>query len=461
MRVNSSGAETCMIRLRTLGGFSVNLDGADSTASSLRPRVLALLALLAGHRQGLSRDKLLAYLWPDSDTAHARNSLKQALFSLRHVVDRPIIISASGLLRLDPSEVDVDLWGLEAALANGEEVRAVRLYRGLFLDGFYVTGLMEFEHWVEAERERLAHVHADTVRALATRAERAGDSTSSIGWWRQLASLEPLSATTALGLMRALEGAGDPAGALKYARQHTAAVRAEFGEMASEEVRALMRRLVVEVEERLADVSASAAALTLPPPPPRPLGPRATPSATRAVNGPRPVPATAMSWVLLVTVGLAAVLTGSLPIQGSRPSAAASAEPATLAVLPFATTGTPEIRELGAGLEDLLSARLDGAEGLRSVPLPPAGLAPLANAALPLDRRRGAALARRAGARLYVIGRLAGADGRLHASATIYDRGNADMPVTRAEAEVEGTALFDLADALASQFLKMLYEDSI
>jgi serine/threonine-protein kinase len=457
MLVNSWNTNLLMIRLRTLGGFSLDLDGADSAAANVRPRVLALLALLAGHRQGLSRDKVLAYLWPDSDTAHARNSLKQALFSLRRVVDRPFIISASGLLRLDPSEVDVDLWALEAALTNGEELRVIRLYRGPFLDGFYVTGLMEFEHWVETERERLAHVHVDAVRTLAARAEQAGDGMSSIAWWRQLAALEPLSATTALGLMRALEGAGDPAGALKYARQHTAAVRAEFSETASEEVRALMRRLVVQVEERLADVSASAAALTPPPPPARLPVSLPSRSATQAAVRPRPLPAAAMAWVLLVTVGLALVLTGSLPIRGLRSSTAASVDqPATLAVLPFTTTGAPDIRELGAGLEDLLSARLDGAEGLRSVPLPSAGSDP-AKAQGPLDRRSGAALARRAGARLYLVGHLSGVNGRLQASAILYDRGNADVPVTRAEAEVQGTALFDLADALASQLLQNLY----
>jgi DNA-binding SARP family transcriptional activator/tetratricopeptide (TPR) repeat protein len=460
MPVNSSIRNLLMIRLRTLGGFGLELDGADSTSSSVRPRVLALLALLAGHRQGLSRDKVLVYLWPESDTAHARNSLKQALFSLRHVVARPIVISASGLLRLEPSEVDVDLWELEAALANGQESLAVGLYRGPFLDGFYVSGLGEFEHWVEAERERLAHAHADAVRTLAARAERAGDRTSSIAWWRQLASIEPLSPTTALGLMRALEEAGDPAGALEYARQHTAAVRAEFGEMVSEEVRALMRRLMVQVEERLADVSARAVALTLPSPPARRPRSRAGWPVSLTATGLRPMPTAAMAWALLIAVSLAFVLSGSPPTRGSRPSATASAEASTLTVLPFTITGTPEIRELGAGLEDLLSARLDGAEGLRSVPPPPAGLAPLAKAALPLDRRSGAALARRVGARLYLVGRLSGADGRLRASATIYDRGNADVLVTRAEAEVQGSALFDLADALASQLLQDLYQGS-
>jgi hypothetical protein len=58
---------------------------------------LALLALVAGHGdQGVSRDKLLAYLWPESDEARARNSLKQVLFGLvgnwaTHCSSRPAL----------------------------------------------------------------------------------------------------------------------------------------------------------------------------------------------------------------------------------------------------------------------------------------------------------------------------------------------------------------------------------
>jgi DNA-binding SARP family transcriptional activator len=89
-----------MIRLRVLGGFSLLLDRTGASASGLRPRVLALLTLLVGHRsEGISRDKLLAYLWPDSDSVHARNSLKQALFSLRHALDCRLLISSSGFFR--------------------------------------------------------------------------------------------------------------------------------------------------------------------------------------------------------------------------------------------------------------------------------------------------------------------------------------------------------------------------
>jgi DNA-binding SARP family transcriptional activator len=236
-----------MIRLRVLGGFSLVLDRSDAPAPALRPRVLALLTLLVGHASaGVSRDKLLAYLWPDSDSAHARNSLKQALFSLRHAFDFQLLVNGLGFLRLDRSAVDVDLWRFESALAVGRDSVAVSLYGGPFLDGFYITGLAELERWVETRRQRLANQYEEALFGLAARAERGGDRQSTVAWWRRLVDAEPLSAIPALGLMRALEAAGDPTGALDHGRKHSAMVESELDAPASDEVRALMRRLAFQ-----------------------------------------------------------------------------------------------------------------------------------------------------------------------------------------------------------------------
>jgi DNA-binding SARP family transcriptional activator len=237
-----------MIRLRVLGGFGLAFDCTGTPPGpGLRPRVLAVLALLAGHRsEGISRDKLLGYLWPDSDCVHARNSLKQALFSLRRSFDGRLLISDAGFLRLDPSAADVDLWDFESALLTGEEVLAVGMYRGPFLDGFYIDGLGEFERWVETQRQWLAHEYARVLATLAIRADRCDDRHVAITWWRRLAAAEPLSALPALGLMRALEAAGDPTGALDHGRKHAALVEAELGAPVSDEIRVLMRQLAFQ-----------------------------------------------------------------------------------------------------------------------------------------------------------------------------------------------------------------------
>ena len=234
-----------MVGLRMFGGFDVDLDGAHTRAVGLRPRVIALLALLIGHgSRGISRDKILAYLWPESDTDHARNSLKQALFSLRHAFSDPVVLWGPGLLRLNPVVVEVDLWLFESAIANGQEPTAVSLYRGPFLDGFYASGLSEFERWVELERQRLAAAHADALKTLATRAEAAAEWAAAVVWWRRLTEAEPFSTPAALGLMRALYSAGDPTAAVEHARRHACRVREELDCPVADEVVSFVRRLV-------------------------------------------------------------------------------------------------------------------------------------------------------------------------------------------------------------------------
>jgi DNA-binding SARP family transcriptional activator len=202
---------------------------------------VAFLALLVGHGiNGITRDKLLAYLWPESDTAHARNSLKQASFWLRRVLKAPALIVAAGdVLRVDPSQIQVDAWEFEAAIDRGDFRGAVTLYQGPYLDGFHVTGLPEFEQWSEGERVRLARRHDEALQALAGQAEEADDTASLVAWWRLLAEADPLSTSRALGLMEAMIRAGDPTGALRHFRAHTALVQAELDCPPSKELRSL------------------------------------------------------------------------------------------------------------------------------------------------------------------------------------------------------------------------------
>ncbi len=233
-----------MIGLRTFGGFDLDLPGAHSGAPGFRPRIMALLALLVGHGpRGISRDKVLAYLWPDSDTDHARNSLKQALFSLRHASSGPLVLWAPGLLRLNSEVVEVDAWLFGSGLANGQEQAAVGLYHGPFLDGFYVSGLAEFELWTELERERLAAAYRGALKTLAVRAEAAADWPAAIAWWRRLSQCDPYSTPAALGLMKALESSGDPTGAVEHAHRHAARLRTELDCPVAGEVLSLVQRL--------------------------------------------------------------------------------------------------------------------------------------------------------------------------------------------------------------------------
>jgi DNA-binding SARP family transcriptional activator len=215
-----------MLRLGTFGGLVLH----DSTGEAVIPqrRRLALLALLAAAGpRGLTRDKILGYLWSESGTDNGRHALEQLLYSMRRQVPRPLTAGVDPL-RLDPAVVEADVTEFTRALECGDRARAVDLYRGPFLDGFYLAGAPEFEVWVEEERARLAAQHADALRALAAEAHGLGRQTAEIELWRRLVVTDPLGERYVVGLVRALVEAGDLRAAARQARAYEARVREEL-----------------------------------------------------------------------------------------------------------------------------------------------------------------------------------------------------------------------------------------
>ncbi len=218
-----------MFRLRTLGGISLERDGRPLEGRATQRRRLALLAYLAAaDERPVRRDKIVALLWPERDEERGRHSLSQLLSALRRDLGEAAIMAGVDELRLDPAIVRSDVRELRAALKRGDPERAVSIYAGPFLDGFFIDGAPEFDRWVEAERSELAAAMAEALEALATRAATAGDHAVAARWWRRRAALDPLDARVTLSLMEALSAAGDRAAAIRHARVHAELLRAEL-----------------------------------------------------------------------------------------------------------------------------------------------------------------------------------------------------------------------------------------
>jgi DNA-binding SARP family transcriptional activator len=219
-----------MLRLRTFGGLSLSRGTENLTGAVTQRRRLAILALLAVARDaGLSRDKLQAFLWPESDAERARHVLNQLLYAQRRQVGQEALFVGRKTLRLNPAVIATDVAEFEEALDRGALEEGAALYAGPFLDGFFLKDAPEFERWVESQRDRLAHRARGTLTALAERAASAGDDLRALAWWRRGADLDPLDSTIALALVQALVRAGDRSGALRHARQHAKELEAQLG----------------------------------------------------------------------------------------------------------------------------------------------------------------------------------------------------------------------------------------
>ena len=235
-----------MLRLETLGGLTLTDGDGHHPATQRRRLALLVLLGLAGPR-GVTRDKLVGLLWPESGAENARHALEQLLYSTRRQLPAGMLVGTDPL-RVDPALVSTDVAEFAARLAAGDLQGAVALYAGPFLDGFFLDDAPEFERWVERERERLAAEHARALRALAEQAEAEGRQTAEIETRRVLAAANPLDERVATDLVRALAATGDLVGAARVARDYAVRVRAELPGEPVPNLEAMVERLRRERE---------------------------------------------------------------------------------------------------------------------------------------------------------------------------------------------------------------------
>ncbi|HEX8691463.1 MAG TPA: protein kinase [Longimicrobium sp.] len=194
----------------------------------VQPRRLALLALLAvAGEAGVMREKVLGYLWADHPSPRA--ILNESLFVLRGALGKSAILSVGDALRLNPREVWTDVGALQEHLAAGALREAVELYRGPFLDAFYVRGAADFEQWVGREQDRLRHEVGRALETLAEQAENAGDHVGAAECWRRRVLYEEFSVRVAMRYVEALVRTGEPLLAVRFAAGFSERMRRELG----------------------------------------------------------------------------------------------------------------------------------------------------------------------------------------------------------------------------------------
>ena len=171
--------------VRSFGAIVLHRESWLGEKTSIeKRRMRALLALLvANYRSTLTREMALEILWPDSDPASAINSLNQAVFQLRRVLDPSFrdgespqyVVSTVDTVQLNPAHTITDLDEFRqlamVVKAGDEEARVagipalVDMVRGEFL------AELRYDDW--AVRMRTA-VHAEVREVLLPIAKREG-----------------------------------------------------------------------------------------------------------------------------------------------------------------------------------------------------------------------------------------------------------------------------------------------
>ena len=330
-----------MIELRTLGALDLKrADGRAAHSILAQPKRLALFTYLAVHLDGSRRDSLVALFWPDLDTPHARGALRQSLRFLRRELGDGILNGHSDeAIGFEPGTVWSDVVAFQRACETGRPADALQLYRGGFLDGFFVAGgTPELEQWIESERTRLRQLAARAAADLAERAAGEGDMALAVHAARQGVALDLDDEGAVARLIKLLDWSGDRAGALSAFEAFRRRLQKEYDATPSP-----------ETDARIQAIRARLTPFAEPVPEP---GPIATP-----LGPPRRRPGRRVS-PLVVGGAVATAMIWWLVVSSSRHT--------SVAVLPLGNaTRDTAFTYLAEGLTEGVTAALSRIPGLR------------------------------------------------------------------------------------------------
>lgn len=225
------------LSLRLLGTFEAQLD-QDKPIESRAKKIEALLAFLAcesdrAHR----RERLVGLLFSEMPDDQARTNLRQTLTRLRRAIndqkaDPPFLLVSREATQFNPASdhfLDVAFFeqllqgcgvhrperDLDCHDCNERLAKAIELYRGPFLDEFFLDDSAAFEDWVQVKREQYQTDALTALQDLADYHERGGSYAAAADFVRQQLRFEPWKEEAHRQLMRLLAYQGQRTAALQ------------------------------------------------------------------------------------------------------------------------------------------------------------------------------------------------------------------------------------------------------
>ncbi|HNS03046.1 MAG TPA: BTAD domain-containing putative transcriptional regulator [Anaerolineae bacterium] len=240
------------LEIRLLGGLQISSGGAAVTGfiSNKAPALLSYLAVTGRPHQ---REALAGLLWGEMPDAAAGNNLRQALTSLRKLAEPFVQITRDSVVfnRSAPYTLDVetfrDLLHASGGLPRQQRAdtlrQALALYRGDFLEGFYVRDAPDFEDWALFERVQLRELALNGWDALIDLLLTLGDYRGAVDASGRLLAMDPWREEAHRQRMTALARSGQFSAALAQYQTCRAVLHREFEAEPSAETNALYERI--------------------------------------------------------------------------------------------------------------------------------------------------------------------------------------------------------------------------
>jgi DNA-binding SARP family transcriptional activator len=222
------------IQIHDLGPVEVHLGGSQ-LPRAVRRKVLALVCFLSS-RSGMAanREELLEALWPELAPDAASNSLHQAIYHWRRMLEpdyrewatAEYVAFDGDVVTFNPRLVDTSsrsAWRLLREGGADAIDKLVEVYVGKYAIDF------AYEDWAHDYRETLHSAVLGAVELEISRRRTEGEHDSAIRMAQRLLAIDPQADAIELELIRTYKGGARQAAAVEQYAHYAAFVRQELG----------------------------------------------------------------------------------------------------------------------------------------------------------------------------------------------------------------------------------------
>ncbi|HML36765.1 MAG TPA: BTAD domain-containing putative transcriptional regulator [Bacillota bacterium] len=242
--------------------------GEKPLEHKLSNKGIALISLLMMDMgKEVSREKLITYLWADSDEEAARYNLRYNLWSIKKLIPsdeagQELIVSRRDHCLLNPDyDFRSDMLELmkfenKSAERTLEELNACKeLFRGDFLEGIYLKNCDDFNEKIIFERIVYQNKYVDLLREIADKYEIYQNYGECIRVLNELISIEPYNEKAVEKLIRAYAKWGKRSEVINYFKKFEASLRSNLNIAPGKELKLVYQKLMKELQMSAGETS--------------------------------------------------------------------------------------------------------------------------------------------------------------------------------------------------------------
>ncbi len=244
-----------MLTISMLGKGTIYIDH-ECISEKLSSKLEALIFLLVLNKnKNMSKEKIISYLWPDSDDDAAKSNLRFNLWNIRKTIPQNVdgedfIIAGKDFCRINenyPHESDktmLDNFNASQVDSIDELLKLRDLFKGDFLEGLYLKNCDDFNEMILFERVVCQNRQIEILERLIGLYEDQGRFEEELRILNEAAAIEPYNEQFALRTIQIYGRLGNRTAAINYYKNFDNVLRRNLNTSANDELKQLYRQLL-------------------------------------------------------------------------------------------------------------------------------------------------------------------------------------------------------------------------